>query len=54
MNAKRGGDLYHITLPKLKYKQVMLIGIDVCHAGIQKSIVGFCATLNSTFSKYFS
>ena len=31
----------------------MLVGIDVCHFG-PKSIVGFCATLNDKFSKYFS
>jgi hypothetical protein len=53
MNAKAGGDLYHLTLPKMKYKYTMLVGMDVCHAGY-KSIVGFCATLNSTYSKYYS
>lgn len=53
LNAKAGGDLYHITLPKMKYKHTMLIGMDVCHFG-PKSIVGFCATLNQTYSKYFS
>ena len=31
----------------------MLVGIDVCHFG-PKSIVGFCATLNNKFSKYYS
>ena len=53
LSAKAGGDLYHITLPKLKYKHTMLVGMDVCHYGY-KSIVGFCATLNSNFSKYYS
>ena len=31
----------------------MLVGIDVCHYG-PRSIVGFCATLNDTFTKYYS
>lgn len=31
----------------------MLIGMDVCHFG-PKSIVGFCATLNDTYTKYYS
>jgi len=53
LNVKAGGDLYHITLPKLPYKHTMLVGIDVCHFG-PKSIVGFCATMNSSFSKYYS
>lgn len=53
MNVKAGGDLYHISLSKPKYKHTMLVGIDVCHYG-PKSIVGFCATLNDTYSKYYS
>lgn len=53
LNAKAGGDLYHITLPKMKYKNTMLIGMDVCHYG-PKSIVGFCATLNDVYTKYYS
>lgn len=31
----------------------MLIGIDVCHKG-KHSNVGFCATINSSLSKYYS
>ena len=42
-----------MTLPQLPYEHTMLVGIDVCHFG-PKSIVGFCATLNNKFSKYFS
>jgi len=53
INAKAGGDLYHLTLPKLPHKHTMLVGIDVCHFG-PKSIVGFCATLNADFTQYFS
>jgi hypothetical protein len=53
MNAKAGGDLYHVCCPKMKSKNVMLVGMDVCHFG-PKSIVGFCATLNDTYSKYYS
>lgn len=53
MNAKAGGDLYHITLPKMPFTNTMLVGIDVCHSG-PKSIVGFCATINKSFTKYYS
>ena len=53
MNAKQGGDLYHLTFPKMKFKHTMLVGMDVCHYG-PKSIVGFCATMNDTFTKYYS
>jgi len=31
----------------------MVIGIDVCHAG-KKSVVGFCATINNSFNKYYN
>jgi len=53
MNVKQGGDIYQVAMPVLPKKHVMLIGIDVCHDG-PRSILGFCATLNSAFSQYFS
>ena len=33
--------------------KVMLIGIDVCHAG-SNSIVGFVATTNTSFTSHYS
>lgn len=53
INAKQGGDLYHLALAKPLYGHTMLVGIDVCHYG-PRSIVGFCATMNKTYSKYYS
>lgn len=35
-------------------KNVMLIGADVHHKKGNKSIIGFCATLNSSFSAFYS
>ena len=32
----------------------MLIGADVHHKKGNTSIIGFCATMNSTFSSYYS
>jgi hypothetical protein len=34
-------------------EKIMVIGIDVCHAG-KKSVVGFCATINRSFTKYYN
>ena len=34
-------------------KDTMILGLDVCHKG-SRSIVGFCATYNSTFTQYYS
>jgi len=34
-------------------EKVMVIGIDVCHAG-KKSVVGFCASYNKHQTKYYS
>ena len=34
-------------------EKVMVLGIDVCHAG-KKSVVGFCATTNKHQTKYYS
>lgn len=45
INSKIGGDLYAMSFPQEISSNTMLIGIDVCHQG-QKSIVGFCATIN--------
>lgn len=53
INSKLGGDLYNIVFPKEISPNTMLIGIDVCHQG-QKSIVGFCATITTQMSQYYS
>ena len=55
MNSKMGGDLFHLKLPdKLLNSRTMLIGIDVCHAGGNNSIVGFAASVNKELSQYYS
>ena len=46
VNTKTGGESIRVVLPELiQTEKVMVIGIDVCHAG-QNSIVGFAATIN--------
>ena len=52
-NSKIGGDLFNLSVPQEVSPHTMLIGIDVCHSG-PKSIVGFCATINSEMSQYYS
>ena len=48
INSKLGGDSVSMKFPAfMKKERVMVIGIDVCHAG-KKSVVGFCASTNST------
>lgn len=54
VNQKLGGDSVRMKLPKLMYEEkVMIIGIDVCHAG-KSSIVGFAASINQAQTQYFS
>jgi polyribonucleotide nucleotidyltransferase len=53
MNSKIGGELYTMEFPKEISSKTMLIGIDVCHQG-KKSVVGFCASINTQMSKYYS
>ena len=46
INQKLGGDSVRMKLPPKMYEEkVMIIGIDVCHAG-KNSIVGFAASIN--------
>lgn len=46
VNSKVGGESLRMKFPEFMHKEkVMVIGIDVCHAG-KKSVVGFCATTN--------
>ncbi len=42
INAKLGGDLYTVELPKEIPLNTMFVGIDVCHCG-RSSVVGFYA-----------
>lgn len=54
MNCKLGGELWTLQYPP-ETNNTMLIGIDVCHATpIGSSVSGLVATMNGTFSKYFS
>ena len=54
INSKIGGDLYTLKFPvACEKKRVMLLGLDVCHAG-DKSIVGLSASTNPQMSQYYS
>ena len=54
INTKVGGTSIKMTMPQFMTKnQVMVIGIDVCHAG-GESIVGFTATTDDLFTQYYS
>lgn len=53
MNCKLGGSLWSIKIPLSK---TMIVGIDTYHEANNKghSVAGFVATVNSTFTKYYS
>jgi aubergine-like protein len=54
INSKLGGESIRLEMPSLVSKElIMVIGIDVCHSG-PNSIVGFCATLDNTFNRYYN
>ena len=54
INVKLGGDLWHLSyaLDFIK-KSTMVVGIDVCHH-YEESIIGFCASYDKFFSKFYS
>ena len=55
INSKVGGESLRMKWPEFMHKEkVMVIGIDVCHAGCKKSVVGFCATTNMQQTSYYS
>jgi aubergine len=54
MDVKIGANLYYMMFTKEVGSGVMLIGIDVSHAGSNSSCVGFCATINKNLSQYYS
>ncbi|KAF1743405.1 hypothetical protein MXB_3807, partial [Myxobolus squamalis] len=53
MSVKRGGEPWVLTIPS---KKKMIVGIDVCHdtGSNRNSWLGFVASLNSTFTRYYS
>jgi len=54
MNTKVGGESLRLKWPKVMTEQlVMVIGIDVCHSG-PNSVVGFCASTNSSYTLFYS
>jgi len=58
MNIKLGKELWITERPKELPARTMIIGADVFHStkigNQKKSCIGFCASLNNDFSKYFS
>lgn len=54
MNCKLGGQLWAVEIP-LKIP-TMVIGLDVYHDSARKgtSVVGFCASVNKSMTKYYS
>jgi len=57
INCKAGGELWKVPIP---LENTMIVGIDVCHDTYsdkgrgKRSVVGFCASTNSTYTQYFS
>lgn len=57
MNAKINKALWVVERPKGLADNTMIIGIDVHHGGVGKkkySVVGFTATMDNDFTKYYS
>ena len=54
--CKIGATPWTVNLPAGMPAKTMLVGIDVCHNSFtaKKSVLGFCASLDSSFTKYFS
>ena len=52
INAKLGGDLYSVELPREIPKNTMFIGIDVCHYG-RNSVVGFYSNTYTSLAKCY-
>ena len=59
INCKLGGESWNVQIPA-PLSKMMIVGIDVCHdtqsnkGRGKRSVVGFTATTNSQFTKYFS
>lgn len=56
MAAKVGSELWHSVVPRSVPPNTMIIGIDICKSQCKgdENVVGLCATLNNTFTKYWS
>jgi hypothetical protein len=54
MNAKMGNPLWHIESPKTLAKKTMLVGIDIYHHNKKNSYVGFVASCDPKFTKYYT
>ena len=52
LNAKLGGDLYSVELPKEIPKNTMFVGVDVCHCG-RSSVVGFYANAYTNLAQCY-
>ena len=54
INSKLNGESIRTKFPGIfQLERIMVIGIDVCHAG-KNSVVGFAATINKEQTQYFS
>ena len=53
INVKLGGQLWRVDIP---LKKTMVIGVDVCHDTLKggRSVVGFVASINDNFTRYYS
>ena len=56
IQAKLGAQLWEMPPSRAFGEGTMVIGMDVFHDTVnkRKSVVGFCATINKNFSKYYS
>ena len=56
MAAKVGCELWHSVVPRSVPPNTMIIGIDICKSQSKsdENVVGLCATLNNTFTKYWN
>ena len=54
--CKIGGRCWGVTVPNSLPHETMLVGIDVCHNNFhaKQSVLGFCASLDPKFTKYYS
>ncbi|XP_001947590.2 piwi-like protein Siwi [Acyrthosiphon pisum] len=51
MNCKLGGAPWRVVIPE---KSMMIVGFDVCHGKRNKSYGALIATMNDTYTSYFS
>lgn len=51
MNCKMGGTLWSIKIP---LKDVMIIGIDTFHEKNKQSVSAVVASINNTFTRWYS